>query len=214
MPRIARKPKGSYHHGNLREAILVVADRLVADEGSAALTIRKVSERLGVTHAAIYHHFEDRTALLASVAERALDRIGAALSQTSAETSLERFHDIGVGYLHFALDHPQLYAAMFGPELVPRERFPGLVAARGRLFGYIRDAIVACQRDGLIKEGSPDEHTLFCWSAVHGVAALVAAGQISELDLPTEPRQIGDVVIDRIFLGLIDPAAIMGENKV
>jgi AcrR family transcriptional regulator len=205
VPRITRKPTGAYHHGNLRDAIVAAAGRMVADDGVTELTIRKVAERLGVTHAAIYHHFEDRTAMLAAVAERALHQLGDSATTPSSMGALERFRAIGAAYVKFALDHPHVYQAIFRLERSSRDRYAGLAAARARLFGLMRAAIVTCQGEGIVRDGSPDEHTLFCWSAVHGFASLVTEGQTKTLDLPTDPVELGDIVIDRIFFGLATP---------
>ena len=87
MPTVRRKRKGSYHHGNLREAVVAAATEVVTDVGPARLTIRAVAERLGVTHAAVYHHFEDRRAMLAGVAELAFDRLDQELGRLAAATS-------------------------------------------------------------------------------------------------------------------------------
>jgi AcrR family transcriptional regulator len=208
VPRIGRKPKGAYHHGNLRSAIVAAADRVVADDGSRELTIRKVADRLGVTHAAIYHHFADRTTMLAAVAEEAFGRLADSLANSATASPIETFRAIGVAYVAFALEHPHVYEAMFGEELVPRDRFVGLASARARVFDQIRTAIEACQREGFIKPGSPHEHTLFCWSSVHGFAALVRAGQTAELELPSDRTALADIVIDRIFLGLANTVPI------
>jgi AcrR family transcriptional regulator len=210
VPRITRKPKGAYHHGNLRDAIVAAAMRMVADDGVTEFTIRKVADRLGVTHSAIYHHFEDRTAMLAAVAELALHQVADSASTSSSMDALERFRAIGAAYVKFALDHPHLYEAIF---LSSRDPYPGLVAARARLFGLMRAAIVACQGEGIVRDGSPDEHTLFCWSAVHGLASLVTEGQTDALDLPTDPVELGNIVIDRIFLGVATLEALTATSR-
>jgi len=202
VPRIAKKPKGAYHHGNLREAIVTAADRVVAEEGAGALTIRQVADRLGVTHAAIYHHFEDRTAMLAAVAEQAFDRLAVAMSAITDTPAIARFRGVGVAYLGFALDHPRVYGVMFGPEITERQRYAGLSTARERVFGIIRSAIADCQTEGFLELGSPDEHTLFCWSACHGLASLMTEGQLDDLDLPKKREILEAIVVDRVFTGL------------
>ncbi|NUO49561.1 MAG: TetR/AcrR family transcriptional regulator [Polyangiaceae bacterium] len=208
MARITRKRKGSYHHGNLREAILAAAFRVVDDEGATALTTRNVAERLGVTHAAIYHHFEDRNAMLAALGEQALDSLAQAITTSQSANALEHFYAMGVAYLNFSLAHPRLYMAVSGLEVASQQRHAGLDAARGRVFAHLRAAIVACQKEGFVKPGSPEEHTLFCWSAVHGLVSLVAEGQTRQLDLPSDPKVLGEMILKSIFVGIATPEAV------
>jgi AcrR family transcriptional regulator len=201
VPRSTKKPKSSYHHGNLREAIVTAATAEVNRAGAIDLTIRVVAERVGVTHAAVYHHFEDRTAMVAGVAEHAFVELGAAMDRAAldAPTALERYRRLGHAYLTFALRHPRLYGVMFGAEAAAH---PG-GAARAAVFARIRDAIVACQRHSVVAAGSPDEITLFCWSAVHGFASLVADRQLDQLDAELPSIDVlADTIVQTIFTGV------------
>ena len=66
-PRPRKKPPKAYHHGNLRRALLDEALRTIQTQGVEHLTLRTVSERLGVSRSALYRHFADKQALLATV---------------------------------------------------------------------------------------------------------------------------------------------------
>src|SRR5919106_2570982 len=68
MKRIARKPRRSYHHGNLRRALLDEALVTIRDNGIDGLTLREIGARLGVSRTALYRHFADKRALLMAVA--------------------------------------------------------------------------------------------------------------------------------------------------
>ncbi|WP_394843598.1 TetR/AcrR family transcriptional regulator [Pendulispora brunnea] len=206
MPRIKKKAAGAYHHGNLREAIVAAATKIVNDEGPLELTIRSVAVQLGVTHAAVYHHFEDRTAILAAVAEAAFVQLGEAIALRQAalgETALERFAASGLAYVSFAVKHPRLYGVMFGPEAAERHAYPALAEAAARVFELLRGSIAASQKDGMVAEGSPDEHALFAWSAVHGLASLIVGRQLGQLQLPTDdPERLAEGIVLRAFTGL------------
>src|SRR5919107_731159 len=69
----------TYHHGDLRQALLDAALELLRAEGAAALTLRAVARAAGVSQAAPYRHFADRGALVAAVAEEGFERLGAAM---------------------------------------------------------------------------------------------------------------------------------------
>ena len=76
--------KRNYHHGDLRHALLEAAWRLVAEKGLAALTLREVARAAGVSHAAPYHHFPTRTALLDALAEEGFAGLDRAMAEAKA----------------------------------------------------------------------------------------------------------------------------------
>src|SRR3954471_18309305 len=98
MPRPRKKPRDAYHHGDLHTAILAAAEAIVHSEGSLALSVRSVALRLGVSHAAIYHHFKDRNDMVASVAERGFERLGEAMDVATigAENALLHYKQQGL----------------------------------------------------------------------------------------------------------------------
>ena len=114
-----------YHHGHLRRALLDAAASVIAESGVAALSLRDLSRRAGVSHAAPTHHFKDKAGLLTALAAEGYDRLSAALE--AADT----FLDAGVAYVHFAVTHPAHFAVMFRPDLYHADD-PVLVAARER----------------------------------------------------------------------------------
>src|ERR1700741_2439858 len=69
-----------YHHGDLRDALVQAAQRILETDGLAALSLRAVARRAGVSPAAPYHHFPDKQALLDAVAERGFDALTAAMT--------------------------------------------------------------------------------------------------------------------------------------
>jgi AcrR family transcriptional regulator len=78
------KPRDSYHHGDLREALLTAAEQLLHEEGLQGLTLRACARRAGVSHAAPKHHFEDLSDLLSEVAARSFDRLAERLEAARA----------------------------------------------------------------------------------------------------------------------------------
>jgi len=201
--RVRRKRKGAYHHGDLHDAIVGAATAEVTRAGPHALTIRSVAERVGVTHAAVYHHFADRTAMITAVARQAFLELGAEMDHAAegAKAPLERYGRLGLAYTRYALRHPALYAVMFGPEAIATE--PDLARAADAVFVRIRDAIVECQRSGAIAAGSPEQHTVFCWSVVHGFASLAIDRQLGRVasSLPAID-ELAEMIVARVLTGL------------
>ena len=203
MSKPRRKAKGAYHHGDLHAAIVAAATAEVMRAGPEALTIRGVAERVGVTHAAVYHHFADRTAMITAVAGQAFLDLGAEMDRAAerATAPLDRYRRLGLAYTQYALRNPRLYALMFGPEAIASE--PGLARAADAVFARIRDAIAECQRAGAIAAGSPEQHTVFCWSVVHGFASLAIDQQLGRV-APTLPAidQLAEMIVTRVLTGL------------
>ena len=125
-----RKP---YHHGDLRRVLLAAAVEAIAERGAAALSLRDLARRAGVSHAAPTHHFRDKAGLLTAVAVEGFARLGAALSEA------RDFADAGVAYVRFAMTQPGYFAVMFRPVLYHRDD-PEVAAARARTTEMLRGA--------------------------------------------------------------------------
>src|ERR1700744_5848215 len=110
------KEPRSYHHGNLREALIRAALELIAQKGSAGFTFADAARWAGVSPAAPYRHFRDRDELLSNVALQGFERFAAMLatawngSQPDPSTA---FDNLGKAYLAFARTEPAYYSAMF-----------------------------------------------------------------------------------------------------
>jgi AcrR family transcriptional regulator len=151
----------TYHHGDLRAAILRAAGKQLEKHGIAALSLREVARRAGVSHNAPYRHFPDRDSLLAALAAEGFENL-------AEKTRARQGREMGEAYVGFALSHPQRYRLMFGgllrldehPEL--RERAHASYAALEKAFaGQGVDARLAAAA---------------AWSLVHGLAHLILDG--------------------------------------
>ena len=128
-PPIRRKPRGSYHHGDLERALVEAAVRTIQDQGAAALTLRAVGARLGVSRTALYRHFEDKTALLARVGLEGFRLFEAALLAAIADAARQGrdpLETMAAAYVDFALANPAHYETMFGKALDDWSRYPDL----------------------------------------------------------------------------------------
>ena len=176
---------GSYHHGDLRAALLAEAASMIAEGGTASVTMRAIGRRLGVSRAAAYRHFADRTALLIAVAAAGFDRLKSRLRTIDAGTprsSVEQFRRMGEEYVRFALENPAHYRLMYGKEALTREDVPELQQAAIGLFEQLVSVIQAHQRSGGIKRQDPRAQAYVAWAAVHGLASLWIEGQILATD--------------------------------
>jgi AcrR family transcriptional regulator len=183
--------KVRYHHGDLRRALLEEAVRTIRDDGAAALTLRAVGARLGVSRTALYRHFADKSALLNAVSEDGFRRLGDVLERgwTDAGGGVPGFEAMGKAYVGFALDNPSHYRVMFGGWSARERDDPSLREAGTRAFQLLVDALAALQRDGVARRDEPSESVArYVWAVVHGIAMLGIDGR-----LPDGPGGVRDV---------------------
>jgi len=176
---------GTYHHGDLRAALLAEAAAMIAEEGVAGVTMRELGRRLGVSRAAAYRHFEDKHALLLAVAAEGFEGLRERLQAAEAAAprpSLERLRRMGEEYVRFALEHPAHYRLMYGKEAVTRRDVPVVREAANAIFELLVEVIRTHQRKGILKRGDPRAQAYVAWSAVHGLASLWIEGQIMATD--------------------------------
>jgi AcrR family transcriptional regulator len=123
----ASKDARPYHHGDLPRALLDAAIQAILEVGPAAVSLRDLARRTGVSHAAPTHHFGDKAGLLTAVAADGFGRLAATLRETYEATG--SFLEVGVAYVGFAVTHRAHFEVMFRPELY-RTDDPELVRAR------------------------------------------------------------------------------------
>ncbi|MEO0854157.1 MAG: WHG domain-containing protein [Cyanobacteria bacterium J06648_11] len=170
----------SYHHGNLRRALLDAA-LLVLETGDAkSLSLREVARRARVSHTAPYRHFAHKQALLAAVAEEGFIAFGdylKAVRSPECDSPLQALEQTGVAYVRYALEHPTHFRLMFGRELGNCDDYPALVAAATATFEILVSVIQAGQVKGVVKSGDTRQLALGAWAQVHGLAMLMLDGQ-------------------------------------
>lgn len=172
LPAVTTRP---YHHGSLRQALLRAAAEAIAEKGVAALSLRELARRAGVSHAASSHHFGDKAGLLTALAAEGHDLLGDELAAAMEETG--DFLEVGVAYVRFAIRHRSHFEVMFRPDLV-RNDDPVLMAARARTSEALYGG-VATVLDG--SEGTdPGVAGIAAWSIVHGFASLWLNGALND----------------------------------
>jgi len=184
-----RKPeKAAYHHGNLRAALLEAARGLVAEAGLDGFGLREVARRAGVSHAAVYNHFANRSALVEALAIEALAAFTAALraAERTADDPLLRLERVGIAYVRFAFEHQAEFRFMFRPEICKEPLVGGdggsLGLAARESYLPLEETIAACLASGAIR-GDAQTIALTAWSGVHGLASLIVDGPLRDTAL-------------------------------
>lgn len=185
--RMTDETQNSYHHGDLRSALVEVATEMIAAEGVDALTLRGLSRRVGVSRTAPYRHFADKSALLAAVAEQGFQRLHqrlqAVAKQTAAkEQPLDVFQKMGGAYIRFAVENPTHYRLMFGSSAAQAGPDPDLEATAKTVFSVLVTSIQQLQDAHLIKAGEPRLQAYVVWSTIHGLSSLLIDKRIDGVD--------------------------------
>ena len=197
--RPARRRPDRYHHGDLRRAMLLEAVRTIHADGAAALTLRGVGDRLGVSRTALYRHFADKQALLDEVAGEGFRMLRAALLEAWGPGGRAGLDAMGLAYVQFAVTHPSHYRVMFGGPPATRKPRPEPVDGSTDAFQVLVDAIVAEQAAGRIRREDPQALAFYIWSMVHGVAMLALDGLLPP---PMTPDALARLAIARLHGGI------------
>ncbi len=199
--------RSSYHHGDLLNALVEAGTALARAGGPDAVVVREAARRAGVSHAAAYRHFDDRSSLLVAVAAGALGHLARAIerAQDGVDDPRERLRAVGRAYVGFALDEPGLFRLAFshhppeGPARAPARGASGLDPAE--LMSRTLDGLVDA---GLLRAERLEQARLTAWSAVHGLAGLLLDGPLSTLP-DAAKRQAVEAVVVGVERGVLDP---------
>ncbi len=194
----------AYHHGNLSAALIDAALALIMDKGPDALTIREVAARAGVSHAAPYRHFADKSALMAELAKQGFDLMVAQMRRRMAaypDDPLMQLKYCGIGYIEFALAHPAHYKVMFGPWQEQKPTSEALKISSAAAFQTLFNAISACQARDVVRAGDPMAMALAAWSMVHGFSMLRIDGLVQESAFGQALPVMMEGVIDNLNFG-------------
>ena len=198
------KPKATYHHGDLRRALLEAAIAILHEEGASALTLRSVARRAGVSHAAPKNHFADLAALLQAVAVVGFEALTAAMRQAKARETdpLAEVLAIGDAYVRFALGSVGHFRAMFHPALGDRAPGSPLDEASRVTFDVLVSSIGAAQAVNVVRAGDTQELSLAAWSLVHGLSTLAVDRHLERKGFTSSPTELAQTIAQHLYLGL------------
>ena len=164
---------------DLRQRILDTAEAVLEEAGVAALSMREVARRAGVTHQAPYHHFADRETILAELVTRGFDELTRRLARANDRAAQDGRRTLviesGAAYVGFALDHPGVFRIMFRPDVCDPTRFPEAMAAGDRAHGEL-GRLVRLMHDDRYTEALASGY----WAQVHGLACLFVDGPLGQ----------------------------------
>lgn len=181
-----------YHHGDLRQALLLAAEAELTDHGIEAFSLRQVARRAGVSHAAPAHHFGDANGLLTALAAAGFGQFLAAQAAREAAADPDPRAQLvaaGLGYVDFALARPALFRLLFGSSR-PDHSDPALAQAGAAAYRHLADQVHAAGGRTLAEEAG-------VWAIAHGLADLLVAGRlqvIASFDAPARDAAIAAII--------------------
>ncbi|HUQ35442.1 MAG TPA: WHG domain-containing protein [Aestuariivirga sp.] len=185
---MAKKTAKTYHHGDLREALIKAGRTILEKDGIEALTLRACARKAGVSHAAPQHHFASVSDLLAEIAATGFEDFVKALDKDAARapSPVEKLKAMGQSYVAFARERPAVYQLMFGvgaPQSSER-----LQAAKVAAWEQLANAVSAA--------AGPDNNeakAMQVWSAVHGFSMLVISQRLPPIiNVPQALKRVID----------------------
>jgi AcrR family transcriptional regulator len=164
----------TYHHGELPDVIMQLALTHIEREGTEKLSLRALAREAGVSQTAPYRHFPTKKCLLAAIATRGFvdlcERISAIVD--NKQPIEDRFIQMGVAYVDFALENPTTYHLMFGSVLADFSEYEMLREASSAAYAQVRQ----CETELIEAKNLEVDAARFggvIWAGVHGIASLL-----------------------------------------
>jgi AcrR family transcriptional regulator len=193
------KSERPYHHGDLKRVVIETAQDMLREEKGWQFTLREVARRAGVSHAAPYKHFPEKSALLAELAMLGFDELREQISRAierPLRSARAEFIAAAKAYINFGTTNPSLYRLMFSAD-VDKTAFPKLDEAGGAAFAELLGVIERGQSGGAFKKHPVQSQAAASWALVHGFTMLAIDGQLL-------PEKVGAKPIDAVLTSLLE----------
>ncbi|MDM8166141.1 TetR/AcrR family transcriptional regulator [Roseovarius sp.] len=184
--------RDSYHHGDLRAALIAAGEEVLADTGVEGFSLRQVARKVGVSHSAPAHHFGDAGGLLRAMAADGFRRFLAAMRRRQAEAGddpREMFLGSGLGYVEFAEGAPALFRLMFGSDRIKDVPDAAFEEAAQAAFQHLVDDVARLRGISPYEDETAMADVMAAWSMVHGFADLLLAGRMKAVQAMAGPAR-------------------------
>lgn len=203
----------SYHHGDLRNALIIAAAEIIEDSGSLSFSMADAARRAGVSTAAPYRHFRDKDALLDAVCELAFYGLGIGASsaiQSKPSGSIERIIALGYHYLNYVVGKPAFYDLMWG-DMGTRAFEMGHADRKPWGFFILRDAVAAYLDHNDIDSSQALDISVHLWAMVHGMSGIMMSKKLEQVYPDCEVGPMLENAVHTFMAGL--KAREAGESR-
>jgi AcrR family transcriptional regulator len=174
--------RDNYHHGDLKNALIKAGADLLSKEGVNALSLRRVAQKAGVSHAAPYAHFADKQALIAAISTEGYRDLYERIAQVAEQyrqDPLRRLVESSWAYVQYALDEPGHFKVTLSGFVEKEQDYPAFVETAQQTFGLVVSIVEQCQEEGILRKGPTGLSAVAVWSLIHGFITLLLENQIS-----------------------------------
>jgi AcrR family transcriptional regulator len=189
---------------DLRRTVLDASLELIEAEGLAALSMREVARRAGVSHQAPYHHFGDREGILAALAADGFSQLHDDMQKAIASTKSrsKRIEAVGNAYIEFALKYPGYFKIMFRSELVDLDRFDDVRKIADETFALVTSVVEPASPSRGAND--PQLVSITAWAIAHGIATLLLEGKLSRrFGKRRSAQRAGAAAVLKVFAELL-----------
>ena len=200
----------SYHHGNLKQELILCACKLCEENGYETLSMRSIAKESGVSQTAPYRHFETKESLYASVAMEGFKKLGKVTSiDTSQKVTKKKLIETSVNYINFGLENANTYDLMFGTAVGDFSNYPELLDCANATYENMRLSFAKLANDS---EETIAYKCITLWSMLHGLVGILRKVAIAGVDGEplkgpmTSASLIGDNLdlhLDKVLTGII-----------
>ena len=200
----------SYHHGNLKQELILCACKLCEENGYETLSMRSIAKESGVSQTAPYRHFETKESLYASVAMEGFKKLSKVTSiDTSQKVTKKKLIETSVNYINFGLENANTYDLMFGTAVGDFSNYPELLDCANATYENMRLSFAKLAKDS---EEIIAYKCITLWSMLHGLVGILRKVAIAGVDGEplrgpmTSASLIGDNLdlhLDKVLTGII-----------
>lgn len=200
------KPRATYHHGNLRQALIDATLSLIEEGGPEAVTVREAARRAGVSPGAPFRHFPTRTSLMTAVAEEATHRLHAAVFGAAAADAgdpLGTLREVGRAYLRWAYENPTHFAVVSDRRLIDYDASDSIVRENREMQALMSRLLAEAQQRDHTAKIDPAVARLASRALVYGLARMWADGHLPQWGVDDHrSTQAAEAVLDLFIDGL------------
>jgi AcrR family transcriptional regulator len=188
-------PGKTYHHGDLKNALIQAGIKILAEDGVGGLSLRKVARQAGVSHSAPYSHFTDKQNLIAAIASDGHKQIYerfAAIQARYADDPLQQFLSGAWAYIEFGLGSPDHYKITFSGAIQDEHSHSEFIEYSQRNMQVLRTIVAQCRDEEFLDSKiNLEMQAVSLWGLLHGLVLLMIQGQLpGNLIETTQPKEI------------------------
>ena len=177
-----------YHHGNLRDEILIAAYNFVLENGYSTMSLRGIAEQCNVSATAIYRHYETKEHLLADVVVKGFVVFNMSVKGKEDDDIFQRCEN----YLAFAFDNYNIYDLLFSQSVVEFLKFPQILEVADRAFESLLESVK--EHDKSLNDLSASNKAIHIWSFLHGMSSISkkmdVAFNLPDSEMPVPVRSV------------------------